>query len=73
MDKQEIVDLIQELYDKWDEKFQEANKKWDELRDKQNKTLPEQLVLDSARINTAYTLGARSALAELMNEIVLKK
>lgn len=73
MDKKEIVDLIQELYDKWDEKFQEANKKWDELRDKPVKTLPEQLVLDTARINTSYTLGAKSALAELMNEIVLKK
>ena len=72
MDKQEIVDLIQSIYDRYDEKFQEANKQWDELRDKPVKTIPEQLVLDTARINTSYTLGAKSALAELMNEIVLE-
>lgn len=73
MDKKEIVELIQELYNKWDEKYQTANKKWDELRDKEIRTLPEQIVLDSSRINTSYTLGAKTALAELMNEIVLKK
>ena len=72
MDKKEIAELIQELYDKWDEKYQLANKKWDELRVKENRTLPEQIVLDSSRINTSYTLGAKTALAELMNEIITK-
>ena len=72
MDKKEIVELIQELYNKWDEKYQTANKKWDELRDKESRTLPEQIVLDSSRINTSYTLGAKTALAELMNEIINK-
>lgn len=73
MDKQEIVDLIQSIYDKYDEKFQETNKQWDELRDKPVKTLSEQLLLDTSRISTSYTLGAKSALVELMNEIIFKK
>lgn len=71
MDNKELIDIIQENYDKYDEKYKQANKQWNDLRDKPVKTIPEQIVLDTARINTSYLLGAKTALANLMHEITI--